>query len=142
MKTYTQPFLLIASLLIAMAASLVAQAQPASTPPIDSRLLEVYEESHLLQLQQNQPFHLQYYNYFLDNGYEIQAIPTGKSTTYPTVRIDNPDDFNILLVMEEQSLQRAYDRAMYYRIEGHDKLLILKAERDFIQALNVHLGRL
>lgn len=138
MTTYTKPFLLAACMWLT---SLALQAQPASAPPIDSRLLEVYQEAHLKQLQQEQPFHLQYYNYFLDNGYEIQPIPAGKTTTYPTVRIDNLEAFNILKVMEAQALQRAYDKPMYYRIEGQDKLLVLKSERAFIKALNTHLGR-
>lgn len=138
MTTRTSSFLLVAGLWLA---ALSVQAQPAGTPSIDSRLLAVYTESHLLKLQAEQPFHLQYYNYFLDNGYEIQPIAAGKTTTFPTVRIDNPEDFNILKLLEEQPLQRAYDKPTYYRIEGHDKLLILRSERDFIQALNAHLGR-
>lgn len=120
-------------------------AQPSNTnnqpPQIDTRLYAAFDSTYLNQLKIDNPFLISYYNFYLDNGYEIIEISNNKQTTYPEVIINNVNDFNIWQIQQQQSLKRDYEQPTYYKIKNENKLLMLYAEKTFAQKLNQHLGR-
>ena len=116
------------------------QAQDASIS-IDKRLYEVFDVTFLDNLKEKNPFHLQYYNFFLDNGYSVIDLPAGKKSSYPEVKIDDLSNFNILKIQNEQQLKRSYEEPTVYKIKGSNQFLMLRSEKEFIKMLNEHLGR-
>ncbi len=108
---------------------------------IDERLYAVFEANYLEKLKSDNSFHLKYYNYYLDNGFEVITMAAEKKASYEIVEIKDVNNFNILKIQEEQELKRTYETPSFYRIKGTKKLLMLRSEKDFIQRLNKHLGR-
>lgn len=112
-----------------------------NTSSIDERLYAVFDADYLQKLEKENSFHLKYYTYYLDNGFEIIAMAAEKKTSYETVTIDDLEGFNILKIQKEQTLKRTYETPSFYKIKGTNKLLMLRSEKDFIKRLNEHLGR-
>ena len=112
-----------------------------TTTTIDKRLYEVFEAEFLERLQSQSPSQLQYYNFFLDNIYEIKELPQGKTSTYPTVEITNLDDINILKLINDLQLKRDYNSPTIYSIANTNKLLILISEKEFVKKFNEATGR-
>lgn len=119
----------------------LAQKESATTT-IDQRLYAVFEGDFLERLQRQSPSQLQYYNFFLDNIYEITELPEGKTANYPTVQITDLDNINILKLINDLQLKRDYNSPTIYAIPGTNKLLILIAEKEFVKKFNLHTGRI
>jgi hypothetical protein len=109
---------------------------------IDERLYDVFDATFLKKLQADKSFHLHYYNFSLDNSYEIIEIPKEKNMKLPKVKIKDLSKINILKLQQEQKLTKSYDTPTYYQIKGSDKFLMIRSEKDFIKRLNQHLGRI
>lgn len=112
-----------------------------ATPPIDKRLYDVFEADFLEALQRLSPSQLQYYNFFLDNIYEIKELPEGKTSTYPTVEIADLDNINILKLINDLELKRDYNSPTIYLIANTNKLLVLISEKEFVKKFNTATGR-
>jgi uncharacterized protein YtpQ (UPF0354 family) len=109
---------------------------------IDERLYDVFDATFLKKLQADKSFHLHYYNFSLDNSYEIIEIPKEKNMKLPKVKIKDLSKINIIKLQQEQKLTKSYDAPTYYQIKGSDKFLMIRSEKDFIKRLNQHLGRI
>lgn len=131
-KTFTTTLILF---------SLTFNAFSQTTVEIDERLYDVFDAKYLETLQEKNPFLIQYYNFYLDNAYQIAPIAEGKEANFKTVEIEDVTSFNILKIQQDQSLTRSYEQQTYYKIKGKNKLLILRSEKDFARRLNQHLGR-
>ena len=112
-----------------------------TTTTIDKRLYEVFEAEFLESLQSQSPSQLQYYNFFLDNIYEIKDLPKGKNSNYPTVAIPNLKHINILKLINDLQLKRDYNSPTIYSIANTNKLLILIPEKEFVKKFNEATGR-
>jgi hypothetical protein len=112
-----------------------------ATPPIDKRLYDVFEIDFLERLQSQSPSQLQYYNFFLDNIYEIKKLEKGKTTTYPEIVISDLKHINILKLINDLQLKRAYDSPTVYLIANTNKLLVLIPEKEFVKKFNEATGR-
>ncbi|MGB0861652.1 MAG: hypothetical protein ACPG19_02700 [Saprospiraceae bacterium] len=110
--------------------------------PIDQRLYDVFDGDFLKKLQADKSFHLQYYNFSLDNSYQIIEIPKEKNMKLPKVKIKDLDKINILKLQKEQKLTKSLDSPTYYQIKGSNKVLMIRSEKDFAKRLNKHLGRI
>ena len=117
--------------LLAISPGLCAQT---NAPVPDDRLLAVFDADHLEKLRTESPLQLHRYNYYLDNGWFIVDIPAGKEAgalQFPVVHIEDPEHLNIFVAQRELALKRVFDRPTYYRLEGTDKVLVLRAEKTF-----------
>jgi hypothetical protein len=117
-----------------------AQNEPATTT-IDERLYAVFEADFLERLQSQSPAQLQYYNFFLDNIYEIKELPKGKTSSYPTVAIPNLNHINILKLINDLELKRDYNSPTVYSIANTNKLLVIISEKEFVKKFNEATGR-
>lgn len=118
-----------------------AQSENTTKPPIDQRLYDVFDAKTLEQMQEKTPSMLAYYNFFLDNAYEIQPLSITKTSDYIDVTIDDLSHLNILKVINEQSLKRDYNNQTIYKIAGTNKMLILVSEKELVEQFNLHTGR-
>jgi hypothetical protein len=108
----------------------------------DHRLLAVYDADHLSTLQAENPFLIQRLNFYLDHAWYISPLPVEKITPdMPSVKIDDLDNINILVLEKEQHLTRDWEKLMIYRIENSDKALVFLSGKEFTEQLNKHLGR-
>lgn len=112
-----------------------------ATATIDQRLYEVFEVDFLERLQSKSPSQLQYYNFFLDNIYEIKELAEGKTTTYPEIVIKDLDHINILKLINDLKLKRDYNSPTIYLIANTNQLLILIPEKEFVKKFNEATGR-
>lgn len=131
---------LIIYLLLFSPLLLIGQSE--TTPTIDSRLYDVFDADFLETLQEKAPSQIQYYNFFLDNVYHIEALPNGKTTQYEAVTIDDLDNINILKIINEQQLKRDYNHMTFYKIANTNKILVLLSEKAFAKKFNLHTGRI
>lgn len=128
---------LVTILLLSLPIYLLGQAMP----KIDKRLYDVFDATHLKNLQQKTPFNIHYYNFFLDNSYQIVSLAKDKSIDTKSIMIPDLNNINILKLQKQYALKRAYDRPTYYKITNTNKLLVFLPEKEFIKKLNQHLGR-
>lgn len=112
-----------------------------TTPSIDNRLYDVFDTDFLERLQEKTPATLEYYNFFLDNAYDIKPLVSNKSSDYPKVVINNLDNLNILKIIKDQELKRDYNNQTIYQITNTDKLLILISEKELVKQFNQHTNR-
>ena len=115
----------------ALSATLHAQTSPLIP---DQRLLAVFDADHLEKLRTDSPLQLLRYNFYLDHGWFLTDIPPGKTKGaegFEVIRLADTDRINILAVQRELNLSRAFDRPTYYRVEGTNKVLVLRAEKTF-----------
>lgn len=117
-----------------------AQQTSDNSPKVDKRLYEVFDQSYLNFLSEKNPFLIQYYNFFLDNAYQI-VDKAPKQYDNKEITIHNLDKINILEVCKKQSLKRGWDYIEVYPIANTNKLLVLYSEQELSKKLNVHLGR-
>ena len=64
----------------------------------DERLHEVFETTYLDGLVKENPFLIQRWNYYLDHAYYITEDPKMEKHDYPTVKIEDLKNFNILKI--------------------------------------------
>lgn len=111
-----------------------ASAQsPALPVEIDARLFEVFDADYLARLRDEQPALLLRWNFYLDNAFTISDLPAekGDAGAWPVVRVTDPARINILLLEKEQGLRRDWDKPVYYRIAGSQKVLMYWPGREF-----------
>ena len=113
----------------------------ASKEIIDNRLYEVFDEDYLAQLQKQNPFLIQRWTYYLDHAFYIVADPKLSLYEYPSVKIEDLDNFNILKIEREQALKRYFNQESTYHIEGTNKALIYHPAQVFNERLNQYLKR-
>ncbi|MEM8526342.1 MAG: hypothetical protein AAGG68_16995 [Bacteroidota bacterium] len=113
----------------------------ASKDKIDSRLYEVFDGEYLEQLQKQNPFLLQRWSYYLDHAYYIVEDTKLLMQDYPSVKIEDLSNFNLLQIERRQGLKRFFDQSSTYRIEGTNKALVYYPAKIFNQRLNKYLNR-
>lgn len=132
-KIYTFAFVFLATF---------AFSQQTNTISIDDRLYDVYDQEYLENVKQNNPFLIQYWNYYLDHAWSIEPLPAEKqSSVQQTIEIPEVEKINILLL--EKTLDIHPDRQTYkmYRIKDTGKMLVYLPGKVFVANLNKHLGR-
>ncbi len=110
-----------------------------STASIDPRLYAVFGKEYIEESLRSDVFSLQRWTFYLDNAYIILREPPtkdGSEGDFPTVRISNLSNINILQLEKEQDLKRDYYTEAIYRIEGTTQYLVYHSGRDFIEAFN------
>lgn len=130
----------ISLFMLCLTIPLLIFAQKDNTEP-DPRLYDVLTHVEVSKLLSNNPYMVEYYNYFLDHSYKILPTPKQKKLDLPTVIIKDLKNFNILSVQRKQHLKRGWKSPTYYQIENTNKILVLIPEKEFTHKLNVHLGR-
>lgn len=132
--------ILFIGFLLILPSLIIAQSET-TTPTIDERLYEVFEVDFLERLQAQSPSQLQYYNFFLDNAYQIETLKAGKTSTYKEVIIDDLENVNILKIIKDQQLKRDYNNRTFYKIADTNKLLVLISEKEYAKKFNQYTGR-
>lgn len=119
-----------------------AQNKSSELVDIDERLLEVYDQDYLNNLQIQNPVLLKRWNYYLDNAYYIVDYPKEKGNPdYPVIEVDDIKNINILVLERNQEMTRDFDRATKYKIKGSNQVLVYHSGKEFNQKLNEFLGR-
>ena len=90
---------------------------------IDKRLLGKYSEVELADLQLNSPDRLALLTYALDNACYFSDLPEGKSVVLETISLTEIDVINYINLGLDIEAQN-----QYYRVEGQDKMLVVKSE--------------
>lgn len=113
------------------AASVFAQSE------FDDRLLAKFSEEQLEDYRENHPGVLDYWNFYIDNSYEIASdLPLEKLNGNDLVelKIRNIDKFNIL----EEDLHPDGYSSKYFRIKGSNDVLILFSKSEIAERFNAH----
>jgi hypothetical protein len=110
-----------------------------ATPTIDKRLYDVFELNDLDKMQKENPTLIRYYNFFLDNSYNIIELPDDKTTKMKTVIIEDFTDFNILKLINDQQLTRSQDAAVHYKIKNSKQVLELISGKVLIEQFNQYV---
>jgi hypothetical protein len=104
----------------------------------DQRLLAKFSEEQIADLQEDHSSVIEYWEYYLDNSFEIVTIPGQKSTQgFETVEIDDPNNFNVL----NSGLNMARYASKTYRIAGTNKLLVLMGNDAFSKKFNAYRSK-
>lgn len=113
------------------AASVFAQSE------FDDRLLAKFSEEQLEDYRENHPDILDYWDFYLDNSYEITSdIPLKKlnGNDLAEVKMRNRDKFNIL----DSKLHPDGYSTKYFRIKGSNDVLILFSKSEIAERYNAH----
>jgi len=133
---------IIIFLLLTFSVLSIAQNKTKEVITVDERLHEVYDQAYLTALQKNNPFLLERWSFYLDHAFYITEYPSQKGRPdYPTIEIDDLEDFNILLLEKNQSITRDFDKRTVYKIKDSNKILVYYSGKKFNQKLNKHLKR-
>lgn len=106
-----------------------------SQADFDKRLLERFSEEQIQALTLEQSPALDYWNYYLDHGYEIVDVPTGKTTTasqFPEIKYKSKEKFNVL----DLGVSMDAKTKKYFKIRGSNQLLMLYSRDEFSQLFN------
>jgi hypothetical protein len=101
----------------------------------DARLYAVFDSAYLENLQTDNPTLLLRWNFYLDNAFIITDFPPKKGNIeqFPAVRIPDLGAINILALERNQRLTRDWQKPVFYRLEGADKVLMYFSGKDFNQ---------
>jgi hypothetical protein len=103
----------------------------------DHRLLAKYNDAQIVALQESNPEVIEFWEYFLDHGYEIKDIPSGKENGLTEeVAIKNVDNINILAL--GVGSPGAYIK--YFKIKGMNKMLVLHSSEQFVKSFKASKG--
>lgn len=117
-------------------------AQHHTNLPIDSRLVDAFDGEYLENLKTGNPFLLQRWNFYLDHAWYLTVLPAEKAEAeYPSIRIDDVNNINILLLERKFQLRRDWDKQMIYKIEDSNQALVFIPGKEFTRKLNEHLNR-
>lgn len=116
-----------------------AQNKVASELTPDARLYEVYEESYVNRLVQENPFLIKRWNYYLDHAFTIETAIPEKTADLPTVQIEDISQINILQLEKEQKIHKSWEVPAQYRIANTDKVLVYQSGKAFNEALRAYL---
>lgn len=104
----------------------------ASAQQTDQRLEAKFTQSEIADLEKNDPEAIEFWTFYLDNGYSIMEMPKGKGADLPEVEIENEEDFNVLaLQLDPQEVGNRY-----FRIKGSGKLLALHSYSEVREKLS------
>lgn len=90
----------------------------------DPRLLSAYSTEELAAIQKEKPEYINVLNYALDNAcYYTEA--TGKDISmFPSLNLSNT---SVVPCFAELGIKIIEDRGQFFRIDGTDKLLVVKS---------------
>lgn len=92
----------------------------AQNTEVDKRLYAKFSKEEVQNLVKEDPEALEFWSFYLDNGYSVQEMPKGKGADLPEVEMID-GEFNVLaLGFEPQEVGNRY-----FRIKGSGKLLAL-----------------
>lgn len=101
----------------------------------DKRLLAKFSQEQITDMAVNQRSILNYWTYYLDNGYKVVDVPSGKNMDeYPEITYKSAEKFNILKL----NTQISNLGQTYFRIKNSNQLLILDSSSHFIQKYNAY----
>lgn len=93
-----------------------------SAQEIDQRLLERYTTAEINEIQNNSPEKYNMLVYALDHACYIADLPEGKQADLKTIQLSSLQDLNyISLGLEIEASNQ------YYRIQGENKMLVVKS---------------
>lgn len=92
----------------------------AQNSKVDQRLYAKFSKAEVQDLAKKDPETLEFWTFYLDNGYSVQEMPKGKGADLPEVDMAD-DGFNVLSLGYDP--QEVGNR--YFRIKGSGKLLAL-----------------
>lgn len=99
----------------------------------DKRLLARFSEQQIVELKAEHPDALAYWNYYLENSYEIIDLPNGKSADeFPEIKFKSASKFNIL----DEKLTMDGMGKKYYQISGTNQILVLLSSKEFTKKFN------
>lgn len=127
-KRIVSPLAIIAFLVV----NISAFAQ--SKTDFDERLFAKFSKKELQEMNAKD---LNYWTYYLDNGYKIAPIPKEKPDAFPMeikLKSLNKEDINILSL----DLKPHAVVTQYYRIKGTDKILLLLNETEVNRNFNAN----
>ncbi len=115
---------------------------------VDSRLDAVYSEEYLNDLVENNPQHLKYLNWYLDNSYNIIYVGLEKSQQMPYLKhldpvnkiigdnVENIDQENFNVFMYQ--FERKYDKKSYYRIGNTGNAIVFDSDLKIAKNFNTY----
>ena len=106
----------------------------------DTRLVDYLGAEKVAIIQKNNPSLIHYYNFFLDNSYNLETVPTDKLQDNDFEELELPlsegevdtQKLNVLKL----NIQRKYDENIYYKIKGSNQILVMLSEEQFIKKYN------
>jgi len=108
----------------------------------DQRLIDYLGSEKVSMLQQNNPSLIHYYNFFLDNSYDIQTVPAdkldGNNFTELELPLINGEVDTQKLNVLKLNIQRKYDENLYFKIKGSDQIFIMLSEKIFVEKYNAY----
>ncbi len=101
----------------------------------DARLYAVWDSAYLENLQTANPTLLLRWNFYLDNAFIVTDFPPEKGSIeqFPAVQISDLRAINILALERNQSLTRDWEKPVFYRVKGDNKVLMYFSGKDFNQ---------
>jgi len=131
----------VISLLIFVSYCFPIEAQvnsKADTVQPDDRLKIVFSQTYLKKLSADNPLLISKWNFYLDNSYFISDFPEGKkdAATIKVIVVDDINNINIKQLERDLGIGPEYDRQMFYRIQGTNKLLIYRTGKKFYKLFN------
>ena len=88
----------------------------------DKRLLAKFSEEKILKLQEEKPQVLNYFTYYLDNGYKLVDPKPGKDySQYPELKLKKSGEINLF----ELDIEHPLNTNGYYRVKNSNKILLL-----------------
>jgi len=103
----------------------------------DERLLAKFSQEQLEDYRTNHPAVLEYWDFYLDNSYEIASdLPLQKlnGNDLKEIKMRNRDAFNIL----DADLHPDGYSSKYFRIRGSNDVLILFSKSEIAERFNAH----
>ena len=119
-----------------------SQTVQKSPETVDARIYEVYDKSYVDELARDDAFWVHRWTFYLDNAFFVTdeiLSKDGNEETYPSVKIKDLTNINILQLENEQHLKHDFYTSTIYKIEGSNKCLVYYAGRDFVEKLNAFL---
>ncbi len=113
----------------------VGGAVTAQNTTPDARLLKKYTQEQLTQIQKNNPEEIAYLNYCADHAYYLAPMPSekgGAKELKGTLTIADVNNINFF----ELGLNIVEDDYQYYRINGSDKMLVVRSKEHIIKEMN------
>ena len=135
-------FLIILPFVVGPLSIIQSQTVQKSPKAIDARIYEVYEKSYVDELALNDAFWVHRWTFYLDNAFFVTdeiLSKDGNEETYPSVKIKDLAQINILQLENEQHLKHDFYTSTIYKIEGSNKCLVYLPGRDFVEKLNEYL---
>jgi hypothetical protein len=102
--------------------------------PVDKRVTEAFGKEYTVMLQKNNPDLLNYYQFYLNNAWQVVNLPPDKAKYIKPLELlpgkkEGPE-FNLLLY----NVVRHFDRPTYYMHKG--KIVRILSEQDLMQQYN------